>query len=623
MTSMGITAQPGARWGRRGAGALAGLLAAAVALGVAELVASAVGASSSPVIAVGQAVIAATPEPVKEFAIRTFGQNDKAALVVGVCIVLALFAVLLGLATLRKLAYGIAGIAVFGVVGMAAAITRHDAGPLAALPSLIGAFAGMVALMLLARPLRVGVPGPAGASAPPVAPPDTAGAIADAPVADDDVTARHARTEAVSVVGARTAGASSSLDTPSHVADGRSAGDAADAAEPVADDEQAADGGPPSGGEPPPGPGRRPTADESTPDRPGIDRRGFVLTGLATLGVAALAGGVGRAITFRRDVGAARASLALPKPASPAAPLPPGAELRVPRLTPFYTSPRDFYRVDTSIVAPQVNPDTWKLRIHGQVRNPMTIDFAQLLRRPMIERDITLACVSNEVGGNLNGNARWIGAPLKPLLDEVGPADGADQIVTRSADGWTCGTPTAACRDGRDAMLAVGLNGEPLPVEHGFPVRMIVPGLYGYVSATKWIVDMELSRFGDFDPYWIKRGWARPGPIKTFSRIDTPGSFQKPKAGRVVVAGIAYAQHRGIEKVEVRVDGGQWQTATLAAEDTIDTWRQWSLPWQATKGRHTLECRATDKTGATQPGRRQEPFPSGATGWHSLEITIV
>jgi Oxidoreductase molybdopterin binding domain/Bacterial Ig domain len=235
---------------------------------------------------------------------------------------------------------------------------------------------------------------------------------------------------------------------------------------------------------------------------------------------------------------------------------------------------------------------------------------------------VTLACVSNEVGGRLIGNARWLGVPLKELLDEAGPDDGADQVVSRSVDGFTTGTPTALLRDGRDAMLAIGMNGEPLPVEHGFPVRMVVPGLYGYVSATKWLSELELSTFADYDAYWVRRGWAKQAPIKTQSRIDTPGSGQSLSAGTVMVAGVAWAQHRGISRVEVRVDDRSWQEARLAAVPSIDTWRQWNLPWQASAGKHRLQVRATDNGGSVQTGEQQSPAPDGATGWHTIEVTV-
>jgi DMSO/TMAO reductase YedYZ molybdopterin-dependent catalytic subunit len=251
----------------------------------------------------------------------------------------------------------------------------------------------------------------------------------------------------------------------------------------------------------------------------------------------------------------------------------------------------------------------------------MTLTFDQLVARPMIERYVTLACVSNEVGGDLIGNARWLGVPLKDLLDEVEPEDGADQVVSRSVDGFTAGSPTAALRDGRDAMLAVAMNGEPLPVKHGFPVRMVVPGLYGYVSATKWLAELELTSFDDFDAYWVPRGWAQQAPIKTSSRIDTPHG--NSKAGSVVVAGVAWAQHRGVSKVEVRVDNGDWNTATLAAVPSIDTWRQWTWTWQASPGRHRLTVRATDNAGDVQTADEQPPAPDGSTGWHTIEISIT
>jgi DMSO/TMAO reductase YedYZ molybdopterin-dependent catalytic subunit len=255
------------------------------------------------------------------------------------------------------------------------------------------------------------------------------------------------------------------------------------------------------------------------------------------------------------------------------------------------------------------------------VDHPMEITIDQLLARPLIERDVTIACVSNEIGGPYVGNARWIGARLKPILEEAGVHPKADQLVSRSADGFTIGTPTAVVMDGRDAMLAVAMNGEPLPIKHGFPVRMIVPGLYGYVSATKWVVDMELTTFDAFDAYWIPRGWSKKAPIKTMSRIDTPSS--SVKAGKVPVAGVAWAQHKGIERVEVQVDDGAWQQARLSSLDTIDTWRQWVYQWDATPGSHVIRARATDKTGYTQTADEAPPAPNGATGWHTITVSVA
>ncbi|HCA84805.1 MAG TPA: molybdopterin-binding oxidoreductase, partial [Streptomyces sp.] len=325
---------------------------------------------------------------------------------------------------------------------------------------------------------------------------------------------------------------------------------------------------------------------------------------------------------------ASRKDIVLPAPASRAAPVPRGADLRVSGLSSFTTPNKDFYRVDTALVVPKVDATRWRLRIHGKgVPRPLTVDFQDLLGRRLIERDITLTCVSNEVGGPYVGNARWIGVPLADLLREAGvrpPSKGgpADQLVARSVDGMTIGSPVETVMDGRDAMLAVGMNGEPLPFDHGFPVRMLVPGLYGYVSACKWIDDLELTTFDAYDPYWVKRDWAQEAPVKTQSRIDTPRPFASPKAGPVPVAGVAWAQHRGIDRVEVRADGGAWHTARLAAEDSTDTWRQWVWEWPATAGSHTLEVRATDREGNTQTDERVGTVPDGATGWHSVVVDV-
>ncbi|NEA95444.1 molybdopterin-dependent oxidoreductase [Actinospica acidiphila] len=366
------------------------------------------------------------------------------------------------------------------------------------------------------------------------------------------------------------------------------------------------------------------------PPAAGWDRRGFVLAAASAAAASAAVGAVGRSLTASRgqDAVASRRTVVLPSPGSPAQPVPRGARLRVQGISPFITPNADFYRVDTALVVPKVDATAWRLRIHGEgVQHPGTYTFDDLLRRELIERDITLTCVSNEVGGPYTGNARWIGVRLADLLAECGvepPSRGgpADQLVSRSVDGMTIGTPVEDVMDGRDAMLALGMNGEPLPFDHGFPVRMVVPGLYGFVSACKWIKDIELTSFDSYDPYWVKRGWARKAPVKTASRIDTPKPFARPKAGTVMVAGVAWAQHRGIDKVEVRVDDGPWQQADLGAEDTRDTWRQWSFPWQATTGGHTLTVRATDRTGAVQTDIRTRTVPDGAGGWHSVVVTV-
>lgn len=365
-------------------------------------------------------------------------------------------------------------------------------------------------------------------------------------------------------------------------------------------------------------------------DRREWDRRGFIVAATAAAAASAGAGVLGRSLNAAggQDAVAARARIRLPAPASAATPVPKGAQLRVPGVSSFVTAAEDFYRVDTALVVPKVDATAWRLRIHGKgVDRPTTVTFDDLLRRRLIERDITLTCVSNEVGGPYVGNARWIGVPLADLLAECGvqpPGKGgpADQLVARSVDGMTIGTPVEDVMDARDAMLALGMNGEPLPFVHGFPVRMLVPGLYGYVSACKWIKDIELTTFADYDPYWVKRDWAREAPVKTQSRIDTPKPFARPSAGTVTVAGVAWAQHRGIDKVEVRVDDGPWRRADLAAEDTRDTWRQWSFPWRATPGGHTLTVRATDRTGEVQTARRTRTIPDGASGHHSVVVTV-
>ncbi|MGA9159436.1 MAG: molybdopterin-dependent oxidoreductase [Actinomycetota bacterium] len=496
------------------------MVAAGVAIGVAHLVSGIVNPQASPVITVGQTAIDATPEWLKSWAIRTFGHNDKTVLVGGIYLVLAVVALALGILSIRRPQIGIVGLAVFGGIGVFAALTRPNGTPSDAVPAFAGFLAGSGAFYMLRSTW--------------------------------------------------------SLPEPAWNGD----------------------------------------------DPRAFDRRRFLVAGSAGVIVAVVAGATGSVLGRRFLANASRAAVAVPLPASPAtaASL---IDLHVPGLEPFITPNDRFYRVDTALLAPAVMAEDWRLRIHGMVDRELTIGYQQLVQRPLIERDVTLACVSNTVGGRYVGNARWIGAPLADLLLEAGVHPGADQIVSRSVDGFTVGTPTAIAMDGRDSMLAIAMNGEPLPIDHGFPVRMIVPGLYGYVSATKWIVDIELTTFDAFDPYWVQRGWAERAPVKTMSRIDTPKPFATVRAGNVAVAGVAWAQHRGIERVELQVDEGPWMTAELAAEDTIDTWRQWVVPWDATTGDHRLQVRATDLTGATQPEERVHPFPNGATGWHSVVLSVT
>jgi len=491
-------------------GALAGLAAAAAALGIAEAVAILTGATTAPLVAVGGVVIDSVPAKVKEFAVQVFYTYDKLALIIGTLVLLALFAAGAGILATRRMVWGYAGIGVFAAAGIAAAATRHNAPWYSFVPTLVG---GLVAAGVLWYLLQ------------------------------------------------------------------------------------------------------RPGDGEATFE----ERRWFIRVAGGTVAAAAVIGFGSRWWSTRRGVQADRAAINVPVTTDSASALPPEVDAGLPDLAPFVTPNKDFYLIDTALVVPQVSPNDWTLRIHGRVDKPVTISYADLLKRPMIERYITLACVSNEVGGALIGNAKWQGVRLADILDEVRPQAGADQVVSRSVDGFTAGTPTAVLRDGRDAMLAIAMNGEPLPIEHGFPVRMVVPGLYGYVSATKWIAELELTSFADFDAYWIKRGWSAMGPIKTESRIDTPRDGGNPRAGRIMIAG---AQHRGVSKVEIQIDDGAWQTATLSPVPSIDTWRQWTLEWQATPGKHHIVVRATDNGGATQTDAMAPPDPDGATGWHSINIEV-
>ena len=351
------------------------------------------------------------------------------------------------------------------------------------------------------------------------------------------------------------------------------------------------------------------------------DRRRFIATlGLGAAG-ALIVGGAGRKLATRTSASASRAALTLPKAAHPLPPAAPAISSGVAGSAAFFTANRDFYRIDTAITVPQVPADGWKLRIDGMVDHPLALTFAELIQRDLVEADITLTCVSNEIGGKLMGTARWLGVRLDDLLHEAGVKAGADQIVGRSVDGYTCGFPTAAL-DGRDALIAIGMNGELLPVAHGFPARLIVPGLYGYVSATKWLKQIELTRFDQFDQYWVERGWVDDAPIKVQSRIETPRGLSTVDAGVVAIAGTAWAQTRGIERVELQIDGGPWVAADLATELNSETWRQWSYRWNAAPGRHTVIVRATEKNGPIQTAERSEPFPSGATGQHQIVVLV-
>ncbi|WP_407986952.1 molybdopterin-dependent oxidoreductase [Kitasatospora sp. CMC57] len=521
------------RLARLAAAAAVGLAAAVVAVGAGELVAAFTGPDSAPVIAVGSAAIDLTPTPLKEYAVRTFGTNDKPVLLAGIQLTMAGLAVLAGLLAVRRRGLGAAVFVLFGGLAVWAALSRPVAGPADALPALAAGAVGAAALVLLAAL---------------VGPPRAVAVPEDGPVS--------ARTE------------------------------------------------PPSGGPP---------------------RRVLLAAtgGTVLLGGLALAGGR-RLSDSRYDVSAARDAVRLPAPAVPAPPLPAGVGPGTPGLPPFVTPNRDFYRVDTALTLPRIDPRRWTLRIHGLVDRPLLITYDELLRYPLEELDHTLSCVSNEVGGPYVGTTRWLGVALPALLRRAGVRAGADQLVGRSQDGMTIGTPLESVLDGRRALLAVAMNGEVLPVEHGFPCRTVVPGFYGYTSATKWLVDLDVTTFAAHDPYWVKRGWDRTGAVRTASRIDVPAPFARVAAGDVTVAGTAWATHRGIAAVELRVDGGPWTQARLATDAGPDLWRQWSLTWSGARpGTHRLEVRATDGTGAVQTEDRASPFPAGATGWHSTVVTVT
>jgi DMSO/TMAO reductase YedYZ molybdopterin-dependent catalytic subunit len=580
------------------AGAMVGVLAAAVAIGAAQVAAGLTVPQSSPVIAVGQAAIDLTPTPVKDFAISAFGANDKTVLLGGILVVLALYAAVVGMLAVRRLAFGMWGLAIFAFIGLVAALTRPGSTPGYVVPTLVGAAAGVFALARLTRAAtRLGPPP---ARTRPRGRPDLP--VPDLPAPDQlspDLSAPD-------------------LPAPDLPAPDLPAPDlpAPPDAEPVPSTAAAESGEAPAYSFT-----YLPNPDDQGPPRWPARRQFLVASGVAA--AAAAAGTlVGRELITRRNVSQARAALRFPRPAVPAPPLPPGTDLKIPGLSSFITPDGSFYRVDTALLLPQVDPATWQLRIHGMVQREVTITFAELLKRPLIEDYVTLTCVSDPVGGPYVGNAKWLGASLAALIRQGRPLAGADQLLCTSVDGFTSGTPLQVVLDGRDALLAVAMNGTALPVEHGFPARMVVPGLYGYVSATKWVTDIEVTTFASASAYWVQRGWSQQGPIKTESRIDVPFGGASLATGRTAVAGVAWAQHKGIAAVEVRVDGGPWHEARLAAVPDIDTWRQWVWEWPATPGSHLLEARATDKTGYIQTAFQAQPVPNGASGYPSAQVTV-
>jgi DMSO/TMAO reductase YedYZ molybdopterin-dependent catalytic subunit len=483
--------------------------------------------------------------------------------VTGILVLLAVFAAAIGVAAFRRFSYGVAGLAAFAGIGLAAALTRPTAQPVDALPALAGAAAGLFTLNRLVR------------------------------AATADAAARQPRVE-----------------RPAALPDNGVPGEPAPGASRVPRQ--------PAGAR-----REQPTSAHRDPvGRPESGRRRFLAAGSVAVVAAGAAGLVGRALAERTSVSQARAAVRLPQPVQRAPALPAGADLHIPGLSPFVTPTGSFYRVDTALVLPEVDPSSWQLRIHGMVAHEMTLSYRDLLKLPLLEDWVTLCCVSNPVGGPYIGNARWLGASLGRLLRAAGIRAGADQLLCTSVDGFTSGTPVQTVMDGRDALLAVAMNGAPLPVAHGFPVRMVVPGLYGYVSATKWITDIKVTTFAGEPAYWVQRGWSQRAPIKTESRIDVPNGSATVRAGRTPVAGVAWAQHKGIDAVEARVDGGPWHRARLAAVPGIDTWRQWVWEWDAAPGNHVIQARATDATGYTQTAALAPPEPDGATGYPTIHVSV-
>ncbi|MGH8925866.1 MAG: molybdopterin-dependent oxidoreductase [Acidimicrobiia bacterium] len=483
-----------------------GLTSGLVALGAGELVAGVLPETRSPVIDVGDRVIDLVPPAVKDFAIEVFGTADKLILLIGIGLVIAVLASLLGTVALRRPRAAMLGFGGFGFLGAGAALAGGG-GVVVVIPSLVAGVAGAGTLDYLAR--------------------------------------------------------------------------------------------------------------RSTSESTGR-RRFLVLAG--GMAVGAIAAGLGGRLLRSVLAGAGPAG-PLPRPDQALSPHPAGADLEIPGLASFVTPNETFYRIDTALDIPRLSIPNYQLLIGGMVAHPLKLTFEDIVSRPLVEADITLSCVSNEIGGKLVGNARWLGIRLDDLLAEAGIDPAADQIVGRSADAYTCGFPVATL-DGRNSLLAIGMNGEPLPLEHGFPVRLVVPGLYGYVSATKWLTEIELTTFAAFDQYWVPRGYSAQAPIKTQSRIDTPKPLARILAGPTTIAGVAWAQTRGIEMVEVRIDEQDWQVAELGAAVNDTTWRQWKISWAATPGRHSLTVRATDGTGEIQTEERTRPAPDGATGWHSVVVLV-
>jgi len=544
---------PRARWTLLAA--VSGIISAGAFLAIAELTALLVVRGASPLEAVGAFVIDIVPQPLKEFAISTFGSADKIVLLASLALAALIGAAIAGLVELHRPPFGVI---LFGLVSIAAAaalVTRAAAGPLDALPALTGGIAAIVLLRFLIRALRrwreAARRAPAAATEP----------AADAPAEDVLPENPAARTD-------------------------------------------------------PQNPAQRTVPATAA-------RRTFLGMALISAAAAAVIGTGSRVITgATASITAVREALRLPMPRSRVT-IPAGAELDVPGISPLFTPNADFYRVDTALTVPQVDLPSWRLVIDGMVDRRVEFTFDDLVARGLDEYAVTLTCVSNEVGGGLVGNALWQGIPVRDLLKMAGPSADADMVLSQSIDGFTASTPLEALTDPElDAILAVAMNGEPLPLQHGFPVRMVVPGLYGYVSATKWLIKLTVTRFDKDEAYWTPRGYAEKAPIKMSSRIDTPRVDSPVDAGTIALAGVAWAQPIGVGRVEVRIDDGDWQEATLSAPVGTDTWVQWMLPWEAESGAHNVTVRAYDNNGMQQTEDRAPIAPDGSSGWQRSLITV-
>ena len=547
-------------------GWLIGVVVAGVSVGFGELVAAFVRPIASPVLAVGDRVITLTPESVKRQAISSSGTDDKPLLVLGILVVLAIIGALVGDLALRNLAAGVAATALVGAFGCYCAVTQADGRASDLVPTLLGTIAACAAMVLLVHLAR---PAPA--------------------------TAGGSRTRSAGAGSVARAGKT----TRSAMADraGKSTG-------PAARSKTAQNAG------------------STVAARPFADRRLFLQGTAGVAAFAAVTGFGGRAAQHSRfDVEQEREAVKLPQTPAVSTAVPKGANLGKSGV-PWQTPNADFYRIDRALTIPQLDPKTWKLTISGMVDKPMTLTYAQLLKRPLIERWITLNCVSNDVGGDLVSNGLFRGPLLADILREAGVHTDSDQLLLHGADGMTIGAPTHTVLDGRDAMLAVGMNGQALPLEHGFPVRVIVPGLYGYVSACKWVTAIEATTFSDYQAYWVAGGWAASPPLQIASRIDRPSSGETASVGEVYsIAGVAWDQHVGVSEVQVQVDDGPWNKARLGAVPETDTWRQWVYPWTPAKsGEHSIRVRAVNADGLVQTSKVRNVFPSGATGLHTVTV---